>query len=84
MEAAQKYMRRIRAFVEGVQICIRIRPFSNRESLCARNRLNSDANTSRVLHKLTQSRAIGFPMRSASEQHEPLRLLLTIGGNITL
>ncbi len=48
MEAVQKYMRRILAYVEGVQICIRIRPFSNRESLFGRNRLNSDANTSRI------------------------------------
>jgi hypothetical protein len=54
MEAAQKYMRRILAYVEGVQIYIRIRPFSNRESLFGRNRLNCDANTSRILHKLTQ------------------------------
>lgn len=83
METARKYMRRILAYVEGVQICIRIRRFSNRESLFGRNRLPTQIRRGSFISS-PNARAIGFPMRSASEQHEPVRLLLKIGGNITL
>jgi hypothetical protein len=61
METAQKYTRRILPYVEGMRICIRIRPSSNRESLFGRNRLNSDANTSRIDHKIPRCEGNRLP-----------------------